>query len=81
MGVGVSVNLGRSLPRRPALTWRTTPITGRFRVCPGIGAGHWSISLHTVDTGDQCQEPAPSSSCLLKPLGAMAGTVKHSGGT
>lgn len=43
--------LGPSLRRRSALTWRTTPITGRFRVCPGAGAGHSSISLHTVDTG------------------------------
>lgn len=28
-------------------TWMTTPITGRFRVWPGTGGGHWSISLHT----------------------------------
>lgn len=35
----------------------TTPMTGRFRVCPGTGAGHWSISLQTVDTGGRCQKP------------------------
>lgn len=51
-------------------------MTGSFRVCPGVGAGHWSISLHTVDTGGQRQEPAPSSRCLLKPLGATAGMMK-----
>lgn len=28
-------------------TWMTIPITGRFRVWPGTGGGHWSISLHT----------------------------------
>lgn len=50
------------------LTWRTTPTTGRLRVCPGWGAGHWSISLHTVDTGSPRQEPALRGSCLLKPL-------------
>ena len=43
-------------PRRlPAPTWRTTPMTGRLRVRPGAGAGHWSISLQTVDTGGWCQ--------------------------
>ena len=51
-------------------------MTGSFRVCPGVGAGHWSISLHTVDTGGQRQEPAPSSRCLLKPLGATARMMK-----
>lgn len=41
----------------PAPTWRTTPMMGRFRVCPGAGAGHWSISLQTVDIGGQHQRP------------------------
>lgn len=41
----------------PAPTWRTTPMMGRFRVCPGTGAGHWSISLQTVDIGGQHQRP------------------------
>lgn len=45
-------------PRRlPAPTWRTTPMTGRLRVRPGAGAGHWSISLQTVDTGSWRQRP------------------------
>lgn len=55
--------LGPSLRSQSALTWRTTPITGRFRVCPGTGAGHSSISLHTVDTGGR-----------VRSLGATAGT-------
>lgn len=47
----------RPLHQPPAPTWRTTPMTGRFRVCPGAGAGHWSISLQTVDIGGQRQRP------------------------
>lgn len=60
-------------PRPPMLTWRTTPTTGRFRVRPGTGAGHWSISLHTVDRGGQHQQPVPSKGCWPKPLGTVAG--------
>lgn len=47
------------------LTWMTTPMIGRFRVCPGTGAGHWSISLQTVDTGGQCQEPSHKAEMSL----------------
>jgi hypothetical protein len=49
-GSRVSPNTPVVLAPQPALTWMTTPMTGRFRVCPGTGAGHWSISLQTVDT-------------------------------
>lgn len=54
-------------------------MTGRFRVCPGTGAGHWSISLHTVDTGGQCREPAPSSSRWPEVPRASAGEMVPSG--
>lgn len=63
---------GALLPRPPTLTCRTTPTTGRFRVRPGTGAGHWSISLHTVDRGGQHQWPVPSKGCRPKPPGAVA---------
>lgn len=56
---GVASPCPGHLPAQPAtLTCRTTPMTGRFRVCPGTGAGHWSISLHTVVRGGHGQEPA-----------------------
>lgn len=32
------------LPEK-ALTWNRVPISGRCRVGPGMGLGHWSISL------------------------------------
>lgn len=60
--------LGASCPSRPTLTCRTTPTTGRFRVCPGTGAGHWSISLHTVGAGGGRQEPQPQPQLLTRPL-------------
>lgn len=64
---------GALLPRPPTLTCRTTPTTGRFRVRPGTGAGHWSISLHTADRGGQHQQPVPGKGCWPKPLGTVAG--------
>ena len=32
-------------------------MTGRFKVRPGTGAGHWSISSQTANTGGQRQKP------------------------
>lgn len=56
-GWRVDTHWGHPTPASQPLTWRTTPMTGRFKVCPGTGAGHWSISLQTVNTGGPRQKP------------------------
>lgn len=70
---GVAPPCPGHLPAQPAtLTCRTTPTTGRFRVCPGTGAGHWSISLHAVVQGVRVRS-RPCGSGLPRPLGPTAG--------